>query len=77
MAVLIATLGLTMLQVTGTSMEPTLKAGELVVATRHAKFKQGDVVAFYYNNKILLKRVIAIQGDQINILHDGTIYVNS
>ena len=46
------------------------------MAVKNSKFKQGDVVAFYYNNKILLKRVIGIAGDQIDIKDDGTVYVN-
>lgn len=75
-AVLIATLWLPLLQVTGTSMEPTLKTGEMVVALKKADFKQGDIVAFYYNNKILLKRVVGTGGEWIDIKEDGTVYVN-
>lgn len=75
-AVLVATLALPVLRVTGSSMEPTLETGQIVMAVKNSKFKQGDVVAFYYNNKILLKRVIGIAGDQIDIKDDGTVYVN-
>ena len=39
--------------------------------------KTGDIVAFYYNNKILVKRVICGPGDWIDIDEDGTVYVNN
>lgn len=75
-AVLAATLFMPVLQVTGSSMEPTLENGELVFAWKNGKFHRGEVVAFYYNNKILLKRVIGVAGDQIVIKDDGTVLVN-
>lgn len=75
-AVLIATLWLPFLQVTGTSMEPTLETGQIVVALKNSKFKKGEIVAFYYNNKVLLKRVIGNAGDTVDIKQDGTVYVN-
>lgn len=75
-AVLITTLWLPVLQVTGSSMEPTLESGQIVIATKNADFKAGDVVAFYYDNKVLLKRVIGTSGDQVDIKDDGTVYVN-
>ena len=74
--VLVATLFLPVLQVYGSSMEPTLMNGELVIALKTGKFRQGEVVAFYYNNKILLKRVIGVAGDQIYIREDGAVLVN-
>lgn len=76
-AVLISLLFLPVLRVTGTSMTPTLDNDELVVCGKGGSFSQGDIVAFYYNNKILLKRVIAVSGDWINIDPDGTVYVNN
>ncbi len=75
-AVLIATLFMPVLQVYGTSMEPTLKNGEMVLALKGNSFHRGDVVAFYYNNKVLLKRVIGTAGDQIVIRDDGAVQVN-
>lgn len=75
-AVLVSMLLLPILRVTGSSMTPTLQNDELVVCSKRSNFKQGDVVAFYYNNKILLKRVIGISGDVIDIKEDGTVYVN-
>ncbi len=75
-AVLISMLFLPVLRVTGTSMTPTLQNDELVICRKWGDFKQGDVIAFYYNNKILLKRVIGVSGDIIDISEDGTVYVN-
>ncbi len=75
-AVLIATLWLPVLQIYGNSMTPTLQDGEIVFSVKTADMKQGEIIAFYYNNKILIKRVIAGPGDWVNILEDGTVYVN-
>lgn len=75
-AVLISMLFLPVLRVTGTSMTPTLTNDELVICGKRSSFKSGDVVAFYFNNKILLKRVIGVAGDVIDIKEDGTVYVN-
>jgi signal peptidase I len=75
-AVLISTLFLPVLRVTGKSMTPTLQNDELVVCRKRGSFERGDIVAFYYNNKILLKRVIGVAGDVIDIAEDGTVSVN-
>jgi len=75
-AVLISMLFLPVLRVTGTSMTPTLQNDELVICRKWGDFEQGDVIAFYNNNKILLKRVIGTPGDWIDIKSDGTVYVN-
>lgn len=75
-AVLISMLFLPVLRVTGTSMTPTFMNDELVICNKRGNFKSGDVVAFYFNNKILLKRVIGTAGDVIDIKDDGTVYLN-
>lgn len=75
-AILVATLWLPVLQIYGSSMTPTLKDGEIVLSVKESEFTQGDIVAFYYNNKILIKRVIASPGDWVDIHEDGTVYVN-
>ena len=75
-AVLVATLLLPVLRIYGTSMTPSLKEGDIVVSVKGASFERGDVVSFYYNNKILVKRVIAFEGEWVNIDEDGNIYVN-
>lgn len=75
-AVLVATLWMPVLQIYGSSMTPTLENGNIVVSIKTNKFKTGEVVAFYYNNKILVKRVIAGPGDWVNIDELGNVYVN-
>lgn len=76
-AILIATLFLPVLQIYGNSMNPTLSEGNIVLSLKDADFKQGDVIAFYYNNKILVKRVICGPGSWIDIDEDGTVYVDN
>lgn len=76
-AVLIAVLVMPVLQIYGNSMSPSLTEGNIVLSVKGSKFKTGDVIAFYYNNKILVKRVIAQPGEWVNIDQDGTVYVNS
>ena len=76
-AVLVAVLLLPVLQIYGHSMQPTLSEGEIVVSLKGSDFQTGDVVAFYYNNKILVKRVIANSGEWVDIDDDGRVYVNS
>ena len=75
-AVLIATFWLPVLQIYGASMTPTLQDGDIVVALKSSEFRRGDVVAFYYNNKILVKRVIASAGQWVDIREDGTVLVD-
>ena len=75
-SVLISMLFLPVLRVTGTSMSPTLYNDELVVCRRRGSFERGDIIAFYHNNKILLKRVIGLPGDVISIGEDGAVTVN-
>ena len=76
-AVLIAVLIMPVLQIYGTSMTPTLAEGNIVVSLKGKDFDTGDVIAFYYNNKILVKRVIANSGDWVDISKDGKVYVNN
>ena len=75
-AVLVATLWLPVLQIYGSSMTPTLQDGDIVFSVKNTKLQQGDIIAFYYNNKILVKRAVAGSGDWVNIDPDGTVYVN-
>ena len=75
-AALIATLVLPVLQIEGTSMEPTLKNGDIVLLTKTTAFGRGDICGFAWNNKILIKRVIGVPGDWIEIDKDGTVYCN-
>ena len=75
-AILVATLWLPVLQIYGSSMAPTMENGDIVLSVKSSDFRQGDVVAFYYNNKILVKRVIAGPGQWVDITDDGSVYVN-
>jgi len=75
-AVLVATLWMPVLQIYGSSMSPTLEEGQIVVSVKGADFEQGDLVAFYVGNKLLVKRVIAGPADYIIIEEDGTVLVN-
>ena len=75
-AVLIATLVLPVLQIEGTSMEPTLYNGDIVLLMKTNRFDRGDLCGFTWNNKLLIKRVIGVPGDWIEIDTDGTIYRN-
>lgn len=75
-SVLLATVCFPILRVSGVSMEPTLENGQIIVLEKTGNFKTGDLIGFYYQNKILLKRVIGTAGDTINIDMDGNVYVN-
>jgi signal peptidase I len=75
-AVLITTLFLPILQISGDSMSPTLEHDEIVVLLKTKKFERGDLIGFYYQGKILLKRVIAVPEDEVAIDADGNVYVS-
>lgn len=75
-AVLVAVLLLPVLRIYGTSMTPTLEENDVVLSIKGSDFEPGDVIAFYYNNKILVKRVIALSGDWVDVREDGTVTVN-
>ena len=75
-AVLIATLVLPVLQIEGTSMSPTLANGDIVLLTKTTSFDRGELCGFSWNNKLLIKRVIGLPGDWIEIDTDGTVYLN-
>lgn len=75
-AVLVATLWLPVLQIFGSSMTPTLQEGEIVVSVKADQMQPGDIVAFYYGNKVLIKRYIAGPGVWVDIREDGTLLLN-
>ena len=75
-AVLVSTLWMPVLRIYGTSMAPTLRDGQIVVAVKGTNFKQGDIVAFYQGNKLLIKRFIAGPADWVDIDADGNVSVN-
>ena len=76
-AVLVAVLFLPVLRIYGKSMNGTLDNGDIVVSVKSSNMKTGDVIAFYYNNNILVKRVIAGPGDWVDIDKDGNVFVNN
>lgn len=75
-AVLVATLFLPILQVSGTSMEPTFNDGDILVLFKSKQFETGDLIAFHHSGKILIKRVIATPGQYVVIDNDGNVYVD-
>ena len=75
-AVLVCVLLMPVLRIYGTSMEPTLRDGEIVVALKNKQPETGDLIGFYYNNKILVKRVIARSGQWVNIDPEGNVTVD-
>lgn len=76
LAVLISSFFITVLKISGDSMTPTLDTGQIVIAQNSSGFEPGELIAFYYNNKVLVKRVIGSPGDWINIDSDGNVSVN-
>ena len=75
-AVLVATLFLPILQISGDSMSPTLEHDEIVILVKTKEFNRGDLIGFYYQGKILLKRVIALPDEEVAIDAEGNVYVN-
>ena len=75
-SVLITTLFLPILQISGDSMSPTLEHDEIVILLKTKDFDRGDLIGFYYQGKILLKRVIALPEDEVAIDADGNVYIN-
>ncbi len=75
-AVLVATIWLPVLQIYGASMTPTLEEGDIVVSIKGSSFQQGDLVAFYIGNKILVKRCIAQPGQWVDIDENGNVFVD-
>ena len=76
-AALIATLVFPVLQIAGTSMEPSLRDGDIVLLVKTDRLETGDLCAFDYSNKILIKRIIGTPGDYLWINPDGTVYLNN
>ena len=74
--VLISNFLLPVLRIYGTSMTPALVDGNVVVSVRNGNYERGDIIAFYYNNKILVKRVIGLPGEWIDIDEAGNVYIN-
>ena len=76
-AIILASRVFYILQVNGNSMETTLYSGDLLLTSRLFGFNKGDMIAFYYNDNVLIKRVIATEEDIVNIDDSGNVYVNN
>ena len=76
LAVLVATLLLPVIRVTGTSMQPGFQPGDILVGRKTGNLETGDICSFYYNNKLILKRIIAKGGDTVEISEEGRVSVN-
>lgn len=74
---LVATFLFPVLQIYGKSMEPTLSEKDIVITLKSSSYKKGDIIAFYYNNHILVKRIIATSSEWITIDEEGNIFVNN
>lgn len=75
-AVLVISVALPVMKIHGTSMMPTLSQGDVIVALRGDELSCGDLIAFEYGSKILVKRVIACAGDLVEVYEDGRVSVN-
>ena len=75
-AILLETLFLPAIQIFGSSMEPTLHEGDLVVAMRYVEPGRGDIIAFYSGEKILVKRVVGLPGEQVYIDGEGRVSID-
>ena len=75
-SVLVATLWMPVLKIYGSSMDPTLENGQIVVSIKTKRLKSGDVVAFWQGNKLLVKRVIACPGQKVDIDVNGKVSVD-
>ena len=76
-AVIVAVLLRPVLRIYGDSMKGTLDRGDIVLSVRTSEFETGDIMAFYYNNNILVRRVAGHTGDWIDIDEDGNVFVNN
>lgn len=75
-AVLVAVLVMPVLKIYGSSMNPTLTESDIVISVKGTEFEQGDLVCFYYGNKLLVKRYIAGPGQWVDIDENGNVYVD-
>lgn len=75
-AVLIAVLVMPVLRIYGSSMSPTLTEGNIVVSVKGTDFEQGDLIAFYLGNKVLVKRYVAGPGQWVDIDENGSVSVD-
>ena len=58
------------------AMTPTLQRGDVVVALKHASCSPGDIIAYNDQDKLMVRRVIALDGDTVQVTEDGAVLVN-
>ena len=75
-AILIATMVMPVLHISGSSMTPVIGDGEVAAVLRTDNLERGDIVAFYYNNEILVKRVIAFPGERVELDSSGNVRID-
>lgn len=75
-SVIITSILMPVIEITDSSMNPLLNDNDIVLTFKTNKLKRGDIIAFYHGNKILVKRVIGVSGDWVNIEQDGLVYIN-
>ncbi len=75
-AILLSTLFFPVLRIYGNSMTPTYQDDDLVLCLTTKGYEQGEIVAFYYNNNLLVKRIIASEGQWIEIDEEGNVYID-
>lgn len=76
LGVLVGTFLTPVLEINTNSMQPLYKNGDIIVTIKTKKIKQGDMIAFYHGNKILISRVIGISSDWIDRDETGILKVN-
>ena len=69
-------LGIRIYQIDGTSMYPTFKSGEFVISIKKDNYKRGDIVVYKFNNAHIIKRIIALPNEKIEVRTDGRVYIN-
>ncbi len=67
---------LSVMRIHSNAMSPSFRSGDMVVALKNSDYTAGDVIAYYYNDKLLVKRVIAVEGDTIQVEEDGDVLRN-
>lgn len=75
-ALLIATLILPVIRIYGSAMEPTINDDSIILCSKTSHPERGNVLVFYYNNKIVIRRVIGVPGDKVSIDANGRVSVN-
>ncbi len=76
LAVIAAAALMPVYQMTGSSMSNTLSDSDIIVVMKKSTFRRGEVVAFENNGNLMIKRIIAMGGDTIDIDPSGNVTLN-